>query len=281
MRLPRSSGILLHPTSLPAKHGIGDLGADAYRFADFLHESGQRIWQVLPLGPTGPTHSPYQCYSAYAGNPLLISLPHLVDEGLLDAESIANAPEFDDAYVDYDKVAQFKETALQKASRRFHEGGADHLREEYEHFCSDNAGWLDDYALFRALKAAQGDASWNEWEEGLIRRDPNVLASWKDKLKPQVEDLIFSQFLFFRQWHALKNYCQERDIAIMGDIPIYVAHDSSDVWSHPDVFHLDEKGLPTMVAGVPPDYFSSTGQYWGNPIYRWDVMASRDYAWWT
>lgn len=281
MRLPRSSGVLLHPTSLPAGHGIGDLGPEAYRFADFLAASGQRIWQVLPLGPTGHTNSPYQCYSAYAGNPLLISLPLLIEDGLLDADSITKAPEFDGAYVDYGKVTQFKKSTLQAASRRFFEGGADHLRGEYERFCSDNAAWLDDYALFRALKAAQGEAAWNEWEESLIRRDENALAAWKDKLRSQIEDLMFAQFLFFRQWRALKEYCQERHVAIMGDIPIYVAHDSSDVWSHPDLFHLDEKGSPTVVAGVPPDYFSATGQYWGNPIYRWDVMASRQYAWWT
>jgi len=281
VRLPRSSGVLLHPTSLPGEHGIGDLGTEAYRFADFLHESGQRLWQVLPLGPTGPANSPYQCYSAHAGNPLLVNLPRLVEEGLLDAAAVESAPGFDRASVDYNSVAQFKEAALRKASRRFHEGGADYLQADYVRFCSDNASWLDDYALFRALKEAHNGVSWNQWEESLVRRDADALRSWKDRLARQIEDSMFAQFLFFRQWRALKDYCRGHGIEIMGDIPIYVAHDSSDVWSHPDLFHLDEKGSPTIVAGVPPDYFSATGQYWGNPIYRWDEMASRGYAWWT
>ena len=280
MRLPRSSGVLLHPTSLPSPHGIGDLGPEAYRFADFLSETGQRIWQVLPLGPTGHTHSPYQSYSAFAGNPLLVSLPPLVGEGLLDGRALETAPAFTETSVDYEAVTAFQEAAMRHASRRFHEGGAPHLREEYDRFCAENASWLDDYALFRAVKEVHGGAAWHTWDAGLVRREPDALRSWQDRLRPETDDLKFQQFLFFRQWRDLRNYCRDRGIVIMGDIPIYVAHDSSDVWSHPDLFDLDETGAPTVVAGVPPDYFSATGQYWGNPIYRWDVMAARGYAWW-
>ncbi len=272
---------MLHPTSLPSHHGIGDLGGEACRFADFLRDAGQRIWQVLPLGPTGHTNSPYQCYSAFAGNPLLVSLDRLVEEGLLSRDVLESVPAFHEASIEYDKVTAFKEGALRQASRNFHGGHAQHLREEFERFCAENASWLDDYALFRAVKETCNGVAWNQWEEGLVRREPDALRAWHEKLRTQIADLKFWQFLFFRQWRHLKDYCRERGIAIMGDIPIYVAHDSSDVWSHPDLFHLDEKGSPTIVAGVPPDYFSATGQYWGNPIYRWDIMASRGYSWWN
>ncbi len=280
MRLPRSSGVLLHPTSLPSPHGIGDLGPEARRFADFLHAAGQRIWQVLPLGPTGHTHSPYQSYSAFAGNPLLVDLSSLVPDNLLDGRELESSGVFSEASVDYDAAAAFKEEAMRRASHRFHDGAAPHLQEEYDRFCVENATWLDDYALFRAIKDAHGGDAWHTWDDGLARREPQSLRAWQERLEAETLDVKFRQFLFFRQWHALREYCRERGIAIMGDIPIYVAHDSSDVWSHPDQFHLDEAGKPTVVAGVPPDYFSATGQYWGNPIYRWDVMASQGYAWW-
>jgi len=250
----RRSGILLHPTSLPGPLGIGDLGPEAYRFVDFLAESGQRLWQVLPLGPTGYGDSPYQCFSAFAGNPLLISL-----EGLVDAE---NVPHFSEDYVDYGRVIHFKLPLLRKAAESRSDGS------EFATFCSENAHWLEDYALFMALKQANGgEAVWTRWHSANARPS-------------EIETQKFWQYLFFRQWSELKRYAHSRGVKIMGDVPIYVAHDSADVWAHREFFCLDACGEPEKVAGVPPDYFSATGQLWGNPIYCWDALAQSGYRWW-
>jgi 4-alpha-glucanotransferase len=277
---PRSSGILLHPTSLPGKFGIGDLGDEAYRFVDFLKASGQSLWQVLPLGPTGYGDSPYQCFSAFAGNTLLISPERLVREGLLMQEDIVSAPAFPDEQVDFGSVITFKNALLKVAFERFKQTADQSLRASFDHFSRQASSWLDDYALYRALKDAQGGKSWNEWEPELTRRDGAALKSARAYLHEQVEAQKFYQFLFFKQWGELKTYCHGRNVKLVGDIPIFVARDSSDVWMNPDEFKLDEAGNPLVVAGVPPDYFSATGQYWGNPIYNWDRMLADGFRWW-
>jgi len=281
MRFPRSGGILLHPTSLPSRFGIGDLGPEAYRFADFLAEAGLRLWQVLPLGPTGYGDSPYQCFSAFAGNPLLVSLERLAEDGLLDACDLEDSPEFAEGFVDYGAVIRWKLPLLKKAHENFQARAGAALREEFEAFCRTEAGWLDDYALFMAAKHAHGGESiWTRWEPDLAARRPDAVNHWRAECASEIERHKFAQFLFFRQWEALRVYCGERGIRMMGDIPIYVAHDSADVWAHPELFQLNRNGDPTVVAGVPPDYFSSTGQLWGNPIYRWDTLERSGFAWW-
>ncbi|MFH1575103.1 MAG: 4-alpha-glucanotransferase [Acidobacteriota bacterium] len=265
----RVSGILLHPTSLPGKFGIGDLGEPAFRFADFLQQSGQQLWQVLPLGPTGYGHSPYQSLSSMAGNPLLISLEGLVQDGWLSEADLAQAPRFPADRVDYGAVAPFKWDLLRKAARNFSAAPAHPLRPEFERFCAEKNAWLQGFAEFAALKDAKGGARWTEWPPGL-KPDPERVRLHK-----------FMQFVFFRQWRRLWQYCRERSIRVMGDIPIFVDHDSADVWANPALFDLDAAGLPRSVAGVPPDYFSETGQLWGNPLYRWEVMEQTGYQWWV
>src|SRR5579864_3464576 len=280
MIFPRCSGILLHITSLPAPNGVGDLGQSAHDFVDFLAESGQKIWQVLPLSPTGYGDSPYQCFSAFAGNPLLIDLVQLQERGWLRSQDIATAPSFPNAWVDYGAVISFKNAILGKAAEIFLTNADEIDSTTFRMFCTENAAWLDDYALFMAAKDFHHGAVWTDWDAALRRREPRAMTQWRQKLSAEVEIHKFAQFEFFRQWQSLKVRCQRHDIRIMGDIPIYVAHDSADVWAHPDLFRLDEQGRPTVVAGVPPDYFSATGQLWGNPIYRWDVLARSGYQWW-
>jgi 4-alpha-glucanotransferase len=276
MHFPRSSGILLHPTSLASPHGIGDLGAEARRFVDFLADAGQTLWQVLPLGPTGYGESPYQCFSAWAGNPLLISLDGLVERGWLDASALANAPDFPPDEVDFERLIPWKMALLQSAAQRFLAGP----QVGFEDFCVANRHWLDDYALFTALKKQHGGAGWTRWELGARDRDPKALASWREQLGASISAQKFLQFAFYEQWRELRDYARERRVRIMGDLPIYVAHDSADVWTNRQYFHLDAQGNPTVVSGVPPDYFSQTGQLWGNPIYRWDALARDGYQWW-
>jgi 4-alpha-glucanotransferase len=271
MRFPRSSGILLHPTSLPGRYGIGDLGAEARCFVDFLAAAGLRLWQVLPLGPTGYGDSPYQCFSARAGNPLLISLQRLVEQGWLDASSLASAPAFPEDQVDFARLIPWKTAVLESAARK---------RSGYEAFCEANRHWLDDFALFMALKAAHHGVAWTHWEPGARDRDPKALAQWRERLAEPVAAQKLLQFVFFEQWSELREYARARKVRIMGDLPIYVAHDSADVWANRRYFRLDAQGNPTVVSGVPPDYFSQTGQLWGNPIYRWDVLANDGYRWW-
>jgi len=280
MRLPRCAGILLHPTSLPGRFGIGELGETARSFIRFLAAAGQSLWQILPLGPTGYGDSPYACFSAFAGNPLLIDLERLVAEGDVDASDLADAPVFPEDRVDFGTVIPFKTTILEGAARRFRREAAGRRRKDFERFCEENAHWLEDYALFRALKDAHRGAVWNTWEWELATRQPEALAQWRDRLDEAVFAQCYFQYQFFRQWEELKRYANARGIRIIGDIPIFVAYDSVDVWAHPELFHLDEKLRPTKVAGVPPDYFSPTGQLWGNPLYRWEVMAEKGYAWW-
>lgn len=264
----RRSGILLHPTSLPGELGIGDLGNWAYRFADFLAEGGQQLWQILPLGPPGFGHSPYQACSSIAGNPMLISLRACVDQGWLDPEDLQNTPQFPAGLVDFDTVIPFKAKLLKKAAAAFFQSNSNSLRKEFEQFCAEESHWLETNAAFAVLKEANKDLPWIRWDPA-IRADPQGILTQK-----------FMQFEFFRQWKALKQYCNRRGIEIIGDIPIFVAHDSADVWANPELFDLDNEGYAKSIAGVPPDYFSETGQRWGNPLYRWDAMEETGYKWW-
>jgi len=280
MSFPRASGILLHPTSLPGGHGIGDLGSEAHRFADFLISTGQRLWQMLPLGPTGYGNSPYQCLSVFAGNPLLISLTRLVEDGLLDIADLEDVPSFPEHGVDYGAVIGFKMPLLKKSFLSFERKAAEAQRNEFEAFCQQKSSWLDTYSLFMALKQAHGVAAWNMWEENARGRQTQALERWSSKLSHEISYHKYQQYQFFKQWSELKKYCNEHGIRLIGDMPIFVALDSVEVWSHPQMFYLDTSGKPTVVAGVPPDYFSKTGQLWGNPLYRWDVMAKDGYAWW-
>jgi 4-alpha-glucanotransferase len=280
MRFPRSSGILLHITSLPNHHGIGDLGVSAYRFAEFLVEAGQKIWQVLPVGPTGYADSPYQCFSAFAGNPLLIDLEALRERNLLTAADLGNASNLPSDYVDYGQTIQFKYAALQRAGKTFLSDSSEADLHSFKMFCHSNASWLEDYALFMACKAFHEGAVWTSWEPALRQRQAPALKEWGAKLSHEIELCKYWQYEFFRQWEQLKTHCHRLGIRIMGDIPVYVAHDSADVWANPQLFQLDPRGKPTVVGGVPPDYFSATGQLWGNPIYRWDDLARSGYQWW-
>ena len=280
MHIPRAAGILLHPTSLPGRYGIGDLGEAAYRFVDFLSQSGQHYWQILPLGPTGYGDSPYACFSAFAGNPLLIDLDWLAADGDATADDLAQAPPFPEDRVDFGPVITFKQAVLRRAARRFREHGKAELQQAFAEFCAANQSWLEDYALFMALKDTHDGAMWNTWEWELASRQPEAIAEWRERLDDVLFVHKYEQFQFFRQWTELKRYANEHNVQIIGDVPIFVAYDSADVWAHPELFMLDEHRLATAVAGVPPDYFSPTGQLWGNPLYRWEVMAEDGYAWW-
>jgi 4-alpha-glucanotransferase len=280
VKVPRCSGILLHLTSLPGRFGIGDLGPCAYEFADFLSAAGQKLWQVLPLNPTGYGDSPYQCFSAFAGNPMLLSLERLCDQGLLHASDLAQAPSFPEELVDYGPAIEFKMAALRRAAQAFFAAGSSADRAAFDRFCQSAGPWLDDYALFMACKGAHGGIIWTSWDAPIRNRDALALSEWTQKLASEIQAFKYWQFEFFRQWKELRSYCQQRNIRFMGDIPIYVAHDSADVWAHPDLYYLDDQGRPTVVSGVPPDYFSATGQLWGNPIYRWNLLAASGYKWW-
>ena len=280
MTFSRASGILLHPTSFPGRFGIGDLGAEAFRWVDFLAGACQKLWQILPLGPTGYGDSPYQCFSAFAGNPYLISPEKLVEDGLLSADDLRMLPAFPAHTVDYGPVIQFKLQMLDKVYANFRRGAAGGLRAEFEAFKDAHASWLDDFALFMALKESQGGAVWSTWAPELVSRQPAALAAARAQLAEAVESQRLRQFLFFRQWSAVKAHANRAGIKVIGDIPIFVAYDSADVWANPGLFYLDEHGQSTAVAGVPPDYFSATGQLWGNPLYRWDVLKQTGYAWW-
>jgi 4-alpha-glucanotransferase len=277
---PRASGILLHPTSLPGPFGIGDLGDEAYAFAEFLAASGQSLWQVLPLGPTGYGDSPYQCFSAFAGNTLLISPQKLLQAGLLSNDDLSQPPRFGEGRVQFGEVIEYKKTLLKKCFDNFKRSGDAGLQGEFLDFCRETQWWLEDFALFRALKDAHGGVEWTKWEPKFASRDEAALASASERLSETVEAEKFCQFLFFKQWAALKAYCRERNIRIIGDAPIFVASDSADVWTHPELFKLDQDRCARVVAGVPPDYFSKTGQLWGNPIYDWDAMRSTGFRWW-
>lgn len=282
MPFPRASGILLHPTCFPGRFGIGDLGSAAYEFIDFLKNSGQQLWQILPLGPTGMGNSPYLCYSAMAANPLLISLERVQEAGLLSEADLAEVPDFSPDQVDFDRVREFKMLLLQRSFTTFQTQATAEQQQEFQEFCAKQAYWLDDYSLFMALKEAHGGAGWNTWEPEIGRRHPQAITEWKHRLSQEIRFHQYLQFEFFRQWSALKTYANENDIEIFGDLPIYVAHDSADVWAHPEIFALDaETGEAALMAGVPPDYFSATGQLWGNPVYKWERLAQEDFHWWV
>ncbi len=277
MELPRASGILLHPTSLPGRFGIGDLGPEAHAFVDFLAETGQTWWQMLPLGPTGFGGSPYQSPSSFAGNLLLISPEGLVEKGWLDAREITGTPQALADWVDFDAATSVKLPLLRRAFDRFQSGGADPA---FERFRDENRFWLDDYVLYQSLRDAHDSRPWFEWEPELVNRDPAALARWRERLDIGVRFHQFVQYTFETQWQELRTACHARGIRLIGDIPIFVAHDSADVWAHPDLYDLDTYGRPRFMAGVPPDYFSETGQLWGNPLYRWELHDRDGYSWW-
>jgi 4-alpha-glucanotransferase len=275
----RAGGILLHPTSLPGPYGIGDLGKEAYHWIDALARARQTWWQVLPLGPTGFGDSPYQCFSAFAGNVYLLSPDALVHDGLIRAADVP-AADFPPEYVDYGPVIQFKINLLRRVWENF-QGGAGHgLRHAFDEFCAAQASWLEEFALFMALKAAHHGANWQTWPRDLVRRQGDAIARARQHLGGPIGMYKFGQFLFFRQWWALKRYANEKGIKLIGDVPIFVASDSADVWANPQLFQLDKDRHPRVVAGVPPDYFSATGQLWGNPLYDWEANKRTGYAWW-
>lgn len=274
----RLSGILLHPTALPGREGIGTLGAEAYAFLDFLAEAGQQVWQILPIGPTGYGHSPYNALSAFAGNPALIDLESLVTQGDLTTADIADQS-FPEGKLS-DVALANKQALLNKAVTNFLRAGSQERQANYQDFCRKQASWLDDYVLFMALRTHFQDKVWSSWPAELRRRDPATLSRHHDQLQKKCDQFRCQQFLFFEQWTALKELANQRGIQIFGDMPIFVAYDSADVWAHQELFQLDQSGRPLAVAGVPPDYFSKTGQLWGNPLYNWSRMQETDFAWW-
>lgn len=267
----------MHPTSLPGPHGIGDFGKEAYIFIDFLAASRQRIWQILPFNPPGFGYSPYQALSAFAGNPLLISLNQLCDEGLLVENELEDNPEYLEKAVEFDKVIAYKTENLRKAFARFKLQGKG---EQVANFVQENAYWLFDYALFMAIKEHFQQIPWNLWPADIARRDKQALNYYQSLLEEDINFHMFLQYQFHKQWREIKNYANKKGISIVGDMPIFISYDSSDTWVNPELYYLDSCGYPTRVAGVPPDYFSTTGQLWGNPIYRWDEMEKDDYSWW-
>ena len=284
MQLSRSSGILLHPTSLPGPYGIGSLGAQAYQFVDLLEACGQRFWQILPLVPTGFGNSPYMSYSAFAGNPLLIDPEGLVRLELLTPDDLTpheltTTAGWHHTRVNFAEATAYKTRLLATACQVFEKRSpAD--KKDYEAFCESQGWWLEDYALFMALKEANDDLPWPKWAEGTALREEPVIAAQTRELEDRVFYYRVTQYLFAQQWSELKNYANAHNVRIIGDLPIYVAADSADVWAHPHLFRLDADGNPAFVAGVPPDYFSATGQLWGNPLYDWDAMSRSDYEWW-
>lgn len=282
MLFQRSSGILLHPTSFPSQHGIGDLGKSAYEFIDFLKRSGYKFWQILPLGPTAEEHSPYiMNYSTFAGNPLMINLEGLAQEGLLEPQEIIPLETEDPSQVNFNKVIPHKALYLQKAYTRFKKHLEHQSHPEFKTFCQKHSSWLNDYALFMALLEANESKAWNDWEPALVHRDPDTLKAKTEELQEPILYQKFMQFLFFKQWEDLRHYANKQGIKIIGDISIYVCHNSVDVWANSDLFQLNSETLEsTYIAGVPPDFFSATGQLWGNPIYNWETMQQTKFAWW-
>lgn len=280
MKYKRLSGVLLHPTSFPGPYGIGDIGPGARYWIDFLSSSGSTLWQVLPLGPTGYGDSPYQCFSAFAGNPLLISPIELLNDDLLHPNDIIEKQTFPTERVDYGNVIPYKLGILDRSFIRFKKRNPKEITNEFETFKEHEKHWLDDFTLFMAIKEVHGGVSWVNWPSKLRSRHPVTIKDFRKKHASTIERHAYRQFIFYRQWRKLKDYANSKNIKIIGDIPIFVAHDSADVWSHPNLFFLDKTGNPTVVAGVPPDYFSPTGQLWGNPLYRWKEHAKNEYSWW-
>jgi 4-alpha-glucanotransferase len=277
--MQRASGVLLHPTALPGPLSIGDLGKEAFLFIDFLVRAGQSIWQILPLGPTGYGHSPYNALSAFAGNPALIDLQQLVNCNDLD-ESHLNSATRNSAKIDFDQVHDLKGSLLLDAGHEFFKKPTTERHQAFDTFCHEQSDWLEDFSLFMALRETFAGQAWPEWPEGLRIREPEVLGEWQVKLEGNCHLYKYQQFVFTEQWHKLKAYANRKNILIFGDIPIFVAYDSADVWANQHLFQLDNQGRATAVAGVPPDYFSKTGQRWGNPLYRWDRLAAEEFHWW-
>jgi 4-alpha-glucanotransferase len=277
--LPHGCGVLLHVTSLPSAYGIGDLGPEAFRFAGLLHRAGVKVWQVLPLNPTSPSsgRSPYYSNSSFGSDTLLISPELLCRDGLLDDSELGSGPCFPEGEVNFSAVVLFRKRLLDLAAARFTERGTP---DGYRHFCEANRSWLEDHALFSALKEHFPDIPWNRWPAGIRDRHPPVLARYRERLADRITREKVLQYLFFRQWSEIKAYCNRKQILVMGDLPLYMIHDSADVWAHRGLFDLGSRGEPRVVAGVPPDYFSREGQLWGNPLYRWDVHEARGFDWW-
>ena len=274
----RASGVVLHITSLPGPHGVGDFGPAAYHFVDWLQAAGQRLWQVLPMTPIGPGDSPYQSVSAFAGSPLMVALEPLVERGWL---SLGEVPAFDARRVDFAQVAPWRMQQLRAAAAGFAARANEAERKALADWCAHEAAWLDDYSLFMALEAAHGNQPWWAWDDKLARRNQAALKAARKAHADEIAFWQFVQWCFDTQWQAVRDYARARGVAIMGDLPIFIAHHSADCWARPDLYFLDEQFQPTVIAGVPPDFFSTTGQRWGNPLYRWDRMAAEDYRWWT
>lgn len=279
MKFERSAGILLHPTSLPGDYGIGSLGKNALYFVDFLESCGQTLWQVFPLGPTGYGDSPYQSFSTFAGNPLLIDLEELKNDGLLSKSDLDSFPHFEKSNIDYGRVIEEKNNLLRLAFQNYKTNGRTFIK-ECGKFCDDNAFWLNDFALFMAVKEYHGGKLWTEWDEEIAFRKDDAVDKWMEKLEYQVNYQKFLQYTFFKQWHKVKEYANKKGIKIIGDIPIFIAYDSSDLWANKKYFTVDNKGKLLTVAGVPPDYFSETGQLWGNPLYNWIELEKDNFEWW-
>ncbi|HJU99860.1 MAG TPA: 4-alpha-glucanotransferase [Burkholderiaceae bacterium] len=280
MKFPRCSGVLLHPTSLPGPHGSGDFGPDAHRFVDWLADAGQKLWQILPLGGIGPGNSPYMSSSAFAGNVLMIDLHELHERGWLLAADIEPSAGLRPQRVDFAAVVPYRMERLARAAARFAAGASTGDRADFASFCDRHANWLDDYALFMALAEHHGGRDWSDWDSGLARREAGALHAARQEHAARIAFWKFCQWSFFRQWLRLKAHANERGVQIIGDAPIFIAYQSAEVWARPEFFELDASGRPTVVAGVPPDFFSATGQRWGNPLYRWSAHAAQGYGWW-
>lgn len=291
MKFTRGSGVLMHPTSFAGPHGIGDLGAESRKFVDWLASAGQTLWQVLPLGPTGYGDSPYASFSTFAGQPLIISLDELLAVGDLHANDLANLPSFPKEKVDFGWVSYWKKPVLVKAARNFLAKGSPERKAAFEKFVKEEASWLEDFALFMAVKDhfqaiadkdnLMGKMWSNFWDKDIALREPKAVKAWSEKLATEIQVVKVIQWYFYTQWTAIKKYANDRGIQIVGDIPIFVAADSVDVWANKELFHLDKDGQPLLVAGVPPDYFSATGQLWGNPLYKWEAHQKENFKWWV
>ncbi len=280
MLTDRASGILLHPTSLPGPNGAGDFGPDAYKFVDWLVSAGQTYWQMLPLGDIGPGNSPYMSSSAFAGNILLVDLKDLAERGWLEAEDLEPAPEFRADRIDFSLVQPFRRARLRRAAQSFFSNPRSQSYGEYLDFCDAEQDWLDDYALFMTLNGIHNGLMWSHWPQELVKRTPKAISQVAESAGDEIKFWKFCQWCFARQWSKLKQYASDRGVRIIGDVPIFVAYQSADVWAHQELFELDENGNPLVVAGVPPDYFSETGQLWGNPLYRWNAHEKTGYSWW-
>lgn len=281
MRFPRSCGTLAHPTSFPGKYGIGDMGKEAREFIDFLQDTMQTIWQVLPLTPTGYGNSPYASYSAFAGNAYLISPDILVEKGLLQKEEAERQQLPSEVVADYDAAFEIRDRLYALASSRFYDAAAKEEMKDFERFKKENKHWLDDYVLFMACLKHYDRKPWNQWDANIAGRDKKALKEYRKKFSDEIDYQYWLQYEFDKQWSELKAYANKRGIRVVGDIPIFVDHNSADVWANPQYFEVDEEGNRVLVAGVPPDYFSKTGQLWGNPLYKWEALEKDDYSWWV